>query len=199
MAGSPCFLLRFWRLHLGRNPLARPSDRAERVLVILAVLLALTGMPVAATVGSETVARGVERAQQEMNTRYPSIAVTLAEAPAPIASVGRGPAQLTSVDVSATWVTPDGTQGVGSVAVKRGTPLGTEQPIWLDETGNQTSAPFRQADAISAGLENGVLTWLAVLAPQTGSYWLAHLMLNRFRYAQWTREWERFGRDATHS
>ena len=84
-------------------------------------------------------------------------------------------------------------------ALALGTPMVAEEPILVDEAGNQTSAPFRRADAITAGVKNGVLTWLAVFGPLTGSCWLAHLVLNRFRYAQWTREWERFGHDSTYS
>jgi hypothetical protein len=197
MAGSPSFLIRLWRLYLGRNPLlTRPWDRAERVVVVLAVLLALTGVPFAALVGSETAARGIERAHHEMSTRHPGVAVTLAEAPQAAVSV-RGAA--TTTEVAATWVAPDGTQRMGSVPVNQGTKVGAEEPIWMDDAGNQASAPFPPSAAIATGIANGVLTWLAVLAALTGSCWLAHMMLNRFRYAQWSQEWERLGHNSSYS
>jgi hypothetical protein len=199
MAGSPSFLLRSWRLYVGHNPFARPWDRAERVLVMVAVLVALTGIPFAATVGSETVAQGLERAHEESSTRHPSVAVTLAESPGPVVSAGERPALLSSVGVAATWVAPDGTQRVGIVAVMPATTVGSEVPIWVDDAGNQASPPFTPGDAIAAGVANSVGTWIAVLVPLTGSCWLAHAMLNRLRFAQWKREWERFGRNSSYS
>jgi hypothetical protein len=59
--------------------LARYSDRVENALVISAVFLALTGIAVAAAVGSDTAAGGIERSHREMTTRHPSVAVTLLE------------------------------------------------------------------------------------------------------------------------
>jgi hypothetical protein len=199
MAGSPSFLLRSWRLYLGHNPFARPWDRAERVLVVLAVLVALTGIPFAATVGSETVARGLERAHEESSTRHPSVAVTLAETPGPVVSAGEGPGLLTRVGVAATWVAPDGAQRVGIVAVVGATTVGSDVPIWVDDAGNQASPPFTPADAVAAGVADSFGTWAAILVPLTGSCWLAHVVLNRLRFARWKQEWERFGRNSSYS
>jgi len=196
MAGFRAILCRFWRLHACRNPMARYSDRLEGALVISAVLLALIGIPVAAAVGSEAAARGIERAHKEMNTRHPSVAVTLLEAPHPALVAGAELGFPSQEAVLARWVGPDGTQHLGNVHVPPGTPVGAEVPIWVDEAGNHVTAPFGWGAAISSGLEAGLSTWLGILALSTGPYWLTHIALNRLRYSQWAREWEHIGRDS---
>lgn len=199
MAGTPSLLQRWWRMHARRNRLTRPCDRAESALVMITVLVALVAVPFVAAAGSETAARGIERAQQEMNSRYSSVAVTLEHAPAPMVSVGRPPVRPVQTLVPATWTAPDGTSRLGRVPVTPGMPAGTRQPIWVDDDGNLTPPPSRHVEAISAGVQNGVSIWLAVLVPLTSFCWLAHLILNRFRYAQWSREWEHLGRNSSHS
>jgi hypothetical protein len=101
--------------------------------------------------------------------------------------------------VAATWVAPDGAQRVGTVPVPRATTVGSEVPIWVDDAGNLADPAFTPTDAIAAGVANGVGTWLAIIVPLTGSCWLAHVVLNRLRFAQWKREWERFGRNSSYS
>jgi hypothetical protein len=131
-----------------------------------------------------------------LGTRHPGIAVMVADAPRSEFSAMRG-AAVEEVAVAATWVAPDGTQRTGTVPVAWGTTVGAQVPIWLDATGNRTPAPFQPVEAIAAGVQRGALTWFAIVAALSGACGLAHVALNRLRYAQWTREWERLGRDSS--
>jgi len=185
-----------WRLHAGPNPLARHSDRVEGALVVSAVLLALIGIAVAAAVGSETAAGGMERAHMETATRHPTVAVTLLDVPHAALPIEVQSRPGREHEVLASWVTPDGARHLGNVSVRRGTAVGAEVPIWVDDAGNYVSAPFRTVAAISLGVEAGLLTWLGILGLSTAPFWLARMVLNRLRYAQWAREWKRFGREA---
>lgn len=196
MAGLPAILLRLWRLHACPNPLARYSDRVESALVISAVFLALTGIAVAAAVGSDTAAGGIERSHREMTTRHPSVAVTLLEVSHPAFPIRVKPRHGREQEALASWVTPDGARHLGNVCVRQGTAVGATVPIWVDPAGNYVTAPFRSVAAISLGVEAGLLTWLGILALSTAPCWLARIVLNRLRYTQWAREWKHIGPDS---
>ncbi|MFI5615509.1 hypothetical protein [Amycolatopsis sp. NPDC051903] len=199
MGDRPSHLLRLWRLRCGRNLLARRCDRVDGRLLLVALLLTLIVAPFAAAVASEITARGIERSRQETSTRYPATAVTLADAFSREAGDIRGTTAHTKVDVAATWTARDGTQRVGIIPVAEGTADGTATAIWLDAAGNPTIVPLRIADAIASGAMVGVLIWLAIGATLTGTWWLVHLVFNRYRYVQWARERERIGRDSSYS
>lgn len=192
MKGAPWPPLRVWRSHLGRNRLTRRCDRAEGLLIMTGVFLALICIPICATVGSEQTARAVERAHQEKGTRFPATAVTLEPAVAPVSSVASEAGRPVRVAVGATWPGGDGTARVGRLPVRTGTPRGAAQPIWLDESGNLVNAPLQASEAVSIGILLGTAAWLAVLGTLAGALWVAHLLFDRRRYAQWTREWEQF-------
>lgn len=151
--------------------------------------MALIAVPIAASAGIEVADRGIERARIEMHTHYPGTATTLEQAPAATPTAGGVPAD-TVVTVAAAWTAPDGSTRTGPQPVTPAAPAGTEITVWTDKTGNPTGAPFQPADAIAAGVADGIGTWLAIVAVLTMWYWLTHLILNRVRYANWTRELE---------
>lgn len=194
MAHSPCVVLRLWRLYAGPNPLLRPCDRAERILVSFVLLAALIAVPIAATAGAEQADQGVQRAYLETRTRYQSTAITLQPAPVPVA--GGAPVATTDVAVAATWTAPDGTTRTGNLPVTPATPEGVEVCIWTDQSGNPMAEPYQPAAAVAAGVAHGFLVWLAFLGVLGALYGLAHLVLNRVRFTNWTREWEYLQHDA---
>ncbi|MBO0873215.1 MAG: hypothetical protein J2P19_07455 [Pseudonocardia sp.] len=181
--------MRMWRRYAGPNPLLRRCDRAEGVLISILVLVALIAVPIAASAGVEVADRGMERARIEMHTRYPGTATTLQQAPAAVPITGEVPTE-TVVTVAATWTSPDGATRTGIQPVAANAPAGTEIGIWTDRTGNPAPAPYQPADAIAAGVAHGIWVWLAIVAVLSAWYALIHLILNRLRYANWTREWE---------
>ena len=199
MNGSLDFAVRFWRLHGSRNPLRRACDRAEGVLAIVLVLLALVAAAFAATLGWAAASAGARRAQQEMSTRHETVAVTVEPAPHPAASVEPWQLAGAGTTVDATWTAPDGKPRVSRVAVPVDTPPGTKVPVWVDHAGNLAPTPFQPAQAIDAGVTTGLLTWLASMVASGGCYGIVHVLLDRHRYALWAREWEQFGRSASHS
>jgi hypothetical protein len=194
MARPPCVLTRLWRLYAGPNPLLRPCDRAERILVGFILLVALTAVPIAATAGAEDADQGVQRAHIETRTRYQSTATTLQ--PAPVLVASEAPVATTDAAVAATWTAPDGTTRTGNLSVTPATPQGAEVSIWTDRSGNPMAEPHQPAAAVAAGVVHGILVWLAFLGVLATLYGLAHLVLNRVRFTNWTREWEYLQHDA---
>ncbi|TNC25782.1 Rv1733c family protein [Amycolatopsis alkalitolerans] len=199
MNDRPSLLVRLWRLRGGRNPLARRVDRAEFRLVLAAIALVLITIPFATAIGSDVTAQGLERSRHESATRTTVTAVTVADAPyVRTAAVGSAGANL-PVDVAATWTTADGAERHGVIVVEQGTKAGAKTTIWLDGAGNPAAAPFQPADARVSGLATGIGIWLAVSALLIAVCGAAHLALNRRRYDQWGREWDRIGRDSSYS
>ncbi len=200
-ASSPHLLRlqRLWRLmHLGRNPLARGSDRVEAVALLTVMLLALLAVPFAASAGSETRAQALETARQEMSSRHRGTAVLLANAPprpyGDTRAVSRSGAR-----VRVQWVLSGGSERTGFVRADYDTPAGSEVPIWLDDNGELTSAPTTPGDAARRAVGAAVSIWLATVVVLSAGFWLTRKGLDRLRHAQWAREWERIEQDRSWS
>jgi len=85
----------------------------------------------------------MERAHMETATRHPTVAVTLLDVPHAALPIEVQSRPGREHEVLASWVTPDGARHLGNVSVRRGTAVGAEVPIWVDDAGNYVSAPFR--------------------------------------------------------
>ncbi|HET6502399.1 MAG TPA: hypothetical protein VFG87_16710 [Amycolatopsis sp.] len=185
------FAVRWGRLVcLGRNPLVRSSDRAERRVLVVALLVVLLALPLAWLAGSRTYQHESLRAQTEQATRHPATAVLLADGP-PDTTTAQTASAGGSDLVLATWTRADGTTRTGTVAADAGTSAGERVSIWLDGQDNPVAPPMRADLAIWNGAGLGIFVWLGVIGLCTLVWFLIHLRLNKARYAQWERAWER--------
>ncbi|MFD5246130.1 hypothetical protein ACFWIW_16385 [Amycolatopsis sp. NPDC058340] len=176
------------RLHVGRNPLVRPTDRVETALVIGVVLLALLAIPFAVAMGSEAYDAGLRRAGEQSANRHEATAVLVADAPPAQVRFDGVPIEET-VKVRARWTVPGGPVREGVVTVDPESTTGAEIPIWLDARGNAVDAPVTRADVAGQGVGVGVAFWIVCVMLLTSVLLAGRSMLGRLRNAVWEREW----------
>lgn len=182
---------RWWRLlFVGHNPLARRSDRLERNVLVVAVLVVLVAVPFAGMLGSDTYVRESERARFETATRHQVTATLLVDAP-PASAGGRNTTVGQTALVKGTWTRSDGTQAAGNVLTLRGGLAGDRVSVWMDTAENPVSAPLREDVAMWNAIGTALFSWLGLIGFCGAVFWLMHLGFNRVRYAEWEREWER--------
>ncbi|MFC3448778.1 Rv1733c family protein [Amycolatopsis speibonae] len=189
-------LLYLWRrIHPGRNPLARLSDRIEGVILLGGVLAALLGVPLAAAAGSEAYATMMARSALETATRHSTTAFLLEDAPPARIGVDGTPSMETA-RVPARWALADGTVQEGLATADLGATAGDGVTVWLDESEAVVAPPVMPLDATSTGVGVGVGVWLIAATVLASGYLIALRLLNRARRAAWDRDWERFGQDS---
>ncbi|TNC20334.1 hypothetical protein FG385_31200 [Amycolatopsis alkalitolerans] len=190
-------MARFWRrIHLGRNPLARRSDRVEGVVLLVVVLGLLIALPIAALIGSKTYRGQLAVSAEQRASRHAATATLLEDAPSPVpATDGAYPtAGGTSGGVHASWPLPDGTQRTGTVGADSGATAGTHVPVWLsDSTGDPVPAPMTPSDAATTSVLAGIFSWLVAALGLAAVYWTIRLILDRRRATRWDREWMHAG------
>ncbi|WP_051174391.1 Rv1733c family protein [Amycolatopsis orientalis] len=184
------------RLHVGRNPLARLSDRLEAALVIGVVLVALLAIPFAVAMGSEAYDAGLRRAGEETADRHEATAVLVADAPPAQVRFDGVPVEET-VKVRARWTAPGGPVREDVVTVDPGSGTGDEIPIWLDGKGNAVGAPVTTADVAGLGAGAGAAFWIVCVMLLTGFFLAGRPILGRLRGAAWEREWRRVSENRT--
>lgn len=187
----PGAIRRWWRLlRPGSNPLARSGDRIQaRVLLILG-LLALLAIPFAASLGSQSYAERIEHVQREARTKHTATAELLADAPVRVTA-----RDVDTVQVPAQWELADGAVRTGEVSVQRGTSKGSEISIWLDESGQLTSAPVTKAGAVTDAVAIGLFAWVAVLILCGLIFGAVHAILMRRHSLRWAQQWARVERE----
>ncbi|MEV7551359.1 hypothetical protein AB0N89_17185 [Amycolatopsis sp. NPDC089917] len=190
------FVFLWRRIHPGRNPLARITDRIEAVILVGAVVAALLGIPLAAAAGSEAYATMMARSAFETATRHATNAVLLEDAPPARVGFDGTPAAETA-RVPARWEVPDGRIQDGLVTVDLGASAGDKVTVWLDGSDAVVEPPVMPLDAAGTGIGVGVGVWLIAAMLLASGYLVALRLLNRARRAAWDREWERLGQDWT--
>jgi hypothetical protein len=195
MAGStPGGLRRALRwFTLGSGPLKRRSDRVQvlgRVVVVLALLAAAPLGVVATEVtrGSMESAAAVQVAQ-----RHPARAVVL-EDTVPAAQEAGDPG-TSFATVQATWRAPGGHPRQGALLVPTGTVAGTTVPVWVDRSGELTTAPMDQDSIDVTGFAAGVVATVAVPLVAWVAYCMLSTVLDAHRRRRWAQEWDRVERE----
>jgi hypothetical protein len=177
------------RLGFGRNPLRRPTDRFETLLILLAVLAGLLMVPAGAAVGTSVRLTSEDHAAQQRKVLHQVQARTSEAAPVAINDAA-GPI---TARVSVSWSDTDGFVQEGHSEVNVGTKVNTEVMIWLDSSGRIAPSPRSTGDSAAIGGAAGltivtgswVLLWLLVLA--------ARRLLDRQRLRTWADEWKLVG------
>jgi hypothetical protein len=177
---------RLTRMLARRNPLRRPIDRFEGlVLVVLTAVLGVA-VVVAAIVGMHTY-----QSQQAAARLRPAVAVLVQPGP-PAGSLPRvGQAQ-------ARWPAPGGGERSGvlttvTVPAISGAATGTRVAVWLSPSGQPAAPPAGPAVMIIYALISGAaVTGLAGVALLM-VYALVRHVLDRRRLARWETAWARIG------
>jgi hypothetical protein len=172
------------------NPLLRRSDRVQARVKNIVVTLVILMVPIAAWLGTSTLATQQARMAAQETSLHQVTATTTAEAEAmPLATGDSGSTTTASVD--ATW-TFAGAQHDGSVTVTSGSPAGTEAQVWVDANGDRTAQPTTGADALAAALFAGLGSLFAVALVLSGIYTAVRYRLDQQRDAQWDLEIKNF-------
>jgi hypothetical protein len=187
-------LARFWRrIHPGRNPLARRSDRVEGVLLLVVVLGMLIALPLAVFAGGAAYRQQVAISAQQHATRHLVTATLIDSAPVPTPVTDDSLISSGSPGVRARWTAPDGTERTGPVPADPGTTAGTTVPLWLTASGEPAPAPLNSSDVVTTGVLAGIFCWLAAAIVLVTGYWVGRLILDRRRGSQWDHEWTTAG------
>ncbi|MEV0067901.1 MULTISPECIES: hypothetical protein [unclassified Amycolatopsis] len=172
----------------GHRSVARSSDRAEAVVLVLCVIAALVAVPFAAAVGSELYARQTAQSAEQLATRYPVTATLLADGP-PLSVSGRSGALGSRMPTDATWLLADGSRRVGRPYANEGTHRGDTFRIWVDRYGSLVDPPLSPAAVVVNAAAGAVGVWVATLLALALCYGSVVFGLNRHRSSQWQREW----------
>ncbi|NIJ12357.1 hypothetical protein FHU38_002701 [Saccharomonospora amisosensis] len=192
---SDTWLLRLWRrVHLGSNPLARTSDRLERLVLVMALAVPLLATPFVAALGSETYTREVRVAQEQQSSREQTTAVLLAEPPSARATAHPASAQQ-PVPVRARWSVPDGGSRTGTVMADPAKEKGSQVHVWVDDSGAVVPPPTTTTAAGWNAAALAATVWLLVAVASALFFLSVRRILDRSRYQRWQREWEQLERE----
>ncbi|MEU6083618.1 hypothetical protein [Streptomyces sp. NPDC047108] len=175
--------------YAGPNPLVRRSDRVQRWVGRLILLLVALGLPTAA------LAAGMAVHASEMRTVHAQ-AAERHEVTARLTTDADvvGSAQADTGDdlhhARVAWTEKDGTQRTGTARVDPDAHKGSTVRLWADRDGRVTTPPMTAASASVTGWAAGGVTAGAVVVAAIGARTGLRWMLDRHRYAQWDAEWE---------
>jgi hypothetical protein len=160
-----------------RNPLRRPSDRAEAGMVAVLVMAFLVGAPFIVLLAWRLDVGATFTTAEAQHAGWRQVrAVLLTDAPA---------SGYYDPSVAATWTAPDGARCRGTVDPLPDAQAGTTTPIWVSHAGRQMAWPLtsfqttKQADVI-AGM---VVSFWAMLV--WGAGMLGRHLIDTRRMAAW--------------
>jgi hypothetical protein len=170
----------------------RSIDTVEELVTWTLITLALLTAVLAATVAVRRYGEWMHRAEIETRERTPVQAVLLEPAPQVFAVDSHGRAvRLLPVPVPVRYTARDGTTQLAQAPVVGPRPAGVTVPLWLDRSGEVTSAPTSDVDVVrhaaAGGL--GVLAIGAAVLVCCGAAFRSELQ--RITMARWEREWAR--------
>ena len=180
---------------LDRNPLRRPSDRAESaVLAVLVIAFILTAPFAALVCGAwvHAIAHRVQVTQQASRYQVPAVVLQV-----PHGTQAAGYAAL-APEAQARWTAPDGKVVSVEVPAPAAAAVGTVLRVWVTRDGQLTDAPLQ--DTQVAGQADLAATFgvVALAATLTVTGVLARRALDKRRMAAWDADWQITGRRWTH-
>lgn len=173
---------RSWLVRLfGRNELVRSSDRLEACCVALAVVAVIIALPVSAAWGTSVKdARETVYAQEwQIRSQIEAMATENAKADAEVSRQ--------ALAVGARW-TAGGRTHAATVTPPDMVHAGDRFAIWVNESGDQVTAPTPLGQAVSDAIGSAILSWLVVTSTLALLVFLLHRRLTRARYGAWDRE-----------
>ena len=163
-----------------RNPLRRPSDRAEAGMLAVLIIAFLVGAPFLAVIAWRVTVSATFTTVDAQHAGWRQVsAVLLTDAPA-----------TGSYDppVPATWTAPDGARRHGTVYPDPGARAGTATAIWVNAAGRQMAWPMTPFQASSqADIVAGLVVpfWAMVL---WGTGLAGRHLIDARRMAAWDAE-----------
>lgn len=173
---------RWWCVRaLGRNRLARATDRIEAVAVLLAVMVVFIAIPIVAAIGTSVHDARVRAYSEEAQTRHTVAAIAVADSSAV--------AHPTFVDftVRVKW-SAEGADHIATLNYDQPVRAGEAIDVWVDDTGAHSGPPAPAARAGFDAVGVAVASWAAVIAAAAGITLAIRWTLDRRRYAEWERE-----------
>jgi hypothetical protein len=169
-----------------RNPLRRPADRAETIMLALLLVAFLIAAPLAALVSgawTHAIAHWAEVAQTASRRQVAAVVLTAAGAPT------GGSWNLDSVS-RARWTAPDGTVVTREVPVPADTIAGATVRVWTTRDGQLSAPPITESEVASLADLGGMAGagTVAVLLALIGV--LSRRSLDKRRMAAWEADWE---------
>ncbi|OIN78938.1 Rv1733c family protein [Mycobacterium malmoense] len=170
---------RCWRVAriFGRNPLLRPADRIEALVVLIAVVASLVAIPVAGVVGAVAYGARERLCAQEARDRH---VVTATVADTRLDDSG-------TRMVQATWPATAG-ERTGTLRLTASVKAGERIQIWVDTDANPASPPTPAWRAVIDAVGMVAVTLLIVGVGMAALVAAVRSRLDRARDAQWERE-----------
>jgi hypothetical protein len=171
---------RWWTQVFGRNPLVRPSDRIEFLVLSFAVLVAVVAIPVAAAIGTSVHDARTQLYAEEALTRH-QVTATATEDGVIVVQ----PPHI-SFTARARW-TASGREHSGVVAWSDRAKIGDQQSIWVNDAGQDVGPPTPPSRADRDAVVITFVVWFGVACASAGLVSVVRRWLDRWRYAQWDR------------
>jgi len=174
-----CWIIRA----LGRNPLARFSDRVEAVVLMLVFATALVVTPVAGAIGTAVYEAHARLYAEEAQTRHIVAAAAIEDSTVIVQRYAE------AFRAQARWHA-NGVEHFGSLDMAYKTKAGDQLDVWVDASGDQVAAPTPTWRAGVDAMFDAAGAWLIAMAGVAGLSMFVRSWLTRRRYSGWEREWE---------
>ena len=165
----------------GRNPLVRFSDRVETIAVLVAVVIALVGVPFAAAFGTSVHEQRAHAYAQLITDRHQVAAVATADS----TTVPR--AYTVEFSVPVTWRAGTATRAA-VVRVDQPVKAGADVPIWCDRYGERTGPPPLPTQAGVDAVWTALVAWLVLCGLCALMVAVIRARLNRARDRAWDHD-----------
>jgi hypothetical protein len=170
---------------LDRNPLRRPADRIETVVLLTLLAAFFAGAPFAARAAADWTYGHSLRVEQAEQATFRQVPAVLLHAP----DISRFAlaAGMSMTEVS--WTAPNGRPRTGSAPAPITATAGSTVLVWITADGDLTSPPMLPSQ-VSDGAGLSGATAVGVLAATLAFIgWLTHWSLDRRRLAAWDADW----------
>jgi hypothetical protein len=167
----------------GRNPLRRPIDRTERMVMAGLVIAFLAVAPLAAALAADAVHSNGTRTAQAQRADWHQV-------PAMLLGTTVVPGDGYQPSVVAMWTGPNGAVRTGMVPAPPAPRVGAKVMVWVDAAGWQTGQPLQPSQIrnqmMLAAIFAPIVLGLVLLC--AGQF--AHYLFQRQRLATWDGEWQ---------
>lgn len=174
------------RLGLEANPLCRLSDRVQGLILLLCMLVALVGAPLAGVAAGAAVDHMGLRAER-------ADAHTLRQVTATLVAGSKKTTGLYGDTVywaPARWRAPDGATSSGILqGVPADAAIGAHLRIWVDPKGRQTDPPRTHEETIVGASVAAITIPMIAILVVAYLYSGVLALLDRGRMRRWAREW----------
>ncbi|WP_327186424.1 MULTISPECIES: Rv1733c family protein [unclassified Streptomyces] len=169
--------------HAAQGSLSRTSDRLERWLRRVLMVVLVVGLPAAAVSTGLTAYEASMRTVRVQAAERHQVTARLTVGVRSEDDWAKRPAQVS-------WTDTSGVVRTGTALVKPGTPKGATVRVWVTRDGIVTSPPVSTLNATTSGWIVGGMAAFGVAAGSYAAWAGMRLVLDRRRYARWDAEWD---------